>query len=78
MEDVVKSFDIRVMDNLKQAREFEPQEDMTAREAALVAQGFTVAGQAQLMGVVKDLWGWIQHHNLERHFPPAVSLELPN
>lgn len=71
-----KEFDIMIIDQLDTERVFEPQEDITPRESVLITQGFLVASLAKLFtNKPKDLWGWIQHHNLERHFPPDVKID---
>lgn len=47
---------------------FEPQEDMTGYEAAMLAQMFAVASTAARSMTPYDYMGYLKQHNLTRHF----------
>ena len=59
--------DISIVDDNRYYK-FEPQEDMTGYEAALIAQMFTVANAASRSMTQYDYMGFLKQHNLTRHF----------
>ena len=59
--------DISIMDDNK-IYKFEPQQDMTGYEAALIAQLFSIANMASRSFTLYDYMGFIKQHNLTRHF----------
>jgi hypothetical protein len=59
--------DISIMDDNK-VYKFQPQEDMTGYEAALIAQMFSIASMASRSMTLYDYMGFIEQHNLTRHF----------
>jgi hypothetical protein len=76
-EDQIKAlFEVNIIDTFEKVHIYEPQDDMTGKEAALIAQALLTASMMRLHNMGIPLWPYIVEHKLERHFPLKVEIAL--
>lgn len=69
-------FEVNIVDTFGKKHEYQPQDDMTGKEAAHCAHALLTASMMRLHGINLPLWTYVTDNKLERHFPVKVEIAL--